>query len=314
MSRQTPVIAIRCDGNAQLASGHLMRCLSIAGELAKRGAEVFFCFADEESERWFRGKEFPREILRSDFRDPRGELPVLAECLRKRQADAILIDHYHVDDSYLAELKERDPELGICVLDDFLSSGRPADLMINYTLPGRAADTPLRQQFREHRMSVRPKVQRIFVSTGGSDPCGMREALTVLLKEILPEAEICIPQGIEEMAAYMASCDLAVSAGGTTVYELCAVGVPTILFTMADNQQVLAESVKNAVENAGDVRSEAGKRYALKKIGTFITMMAGDIGLRTQTSERMKQMTDGHGAERIADRILGLIRSSGTRE
>ncbi|MCR5796546.1 MAG: hypothetical protein K6G63_01315 [Eubacterium sp.] len=34
----------------------------------------------------------------------------------------------------------------------------------------------------------------------------------------------------------MQKCDIAISAAGSTLYELCACGVPTITYTTADNQ------------------------------------------------------------------------------
>lgn len=311
---RTVRIAVRCDGNQELASGHLMRCLSIAEELKQKGAEVFFCFADHTSEEWFRGDAFAREILESDYRSPRSEIPSLVRCLSERGADAVLIDHYHIDDAYLADLKGRMPQVKICVLDDFVSEGRDADLVINYTLPGRAEYAPIRRRFREERMAVRPEIKRVFVSTGGSDPCGMRGEITAIVRDVLPEAQICIPKGIDDMAAYMAECDLAVSAGGTTVYELCAVGVPAILFTMADNQQMLAQGVRDAVENAGDVRSAREKEQTLGRIRVFISRMAHDRELRSDVSGRMRQVTDGYGTQRIADEILRTISQIRTEE
>ena len=35
----------------------------------------------------------------------------------------------------------------------------------------------------------------------------------------------------------MAKCDVAISAAGNTLYELCTVGTPTIFFSYSDNQK-----------------------------------------------------------------------------
>ena len=43
-------IYIRCDGNKEIATGHLMRCLSIATACVDKGAQITFLVADKESE------------------------------------------------------------------------------------------------------------------------------------------------------------------------------------------------------------------------------------------------------------------------
>ena len=44
-----PLVYIRTDGNETIATGHLMRCLSIARALKKRGAAVAFLVSDDTS-------------------------------------------------------------------------------------------------------------------------------------------------------------------------------------------------------------------------------------------------------------------------
>lgn len=40
---------------------------------------------------------------------------------------------------------------------------------------------------------------------------------------------------MSDIENYMKRADVAVSAGGSTLYELCAVGTPTISYALADN-------------------------------------------------------------------------------
>lgn len=42
------------------------------------------------------------------------------------------------------------------------------------------------------------------------------------------DSRIVLHEQVSDMAALMSTCDLAFSAGGTTLYELCAVGVPSV--------------------------------------------------------------------------------------
>ena len=56
----------------------------------------------------------------------------------------------------------------------------------------------------------------------------------------------------------MQEADLAISAGGTTLYELCAVGTPTICYSMADNQldNVRQFEKDGLMYYAGDARQD----------------------------------------------------------
>lgn len=42
----------------------------------------------------------------------------------------------------------------------------------------------------------------------------------------------------KKMSELMQQCDMAVSAAGSTLYELCACGMPTITYVLADNQKL----------------------------------------------------------------------------
>lgn len=43
------MIGIRVDANSKIATGHMMRCLAIAGALKSMGENVIFIVADKES-------------------------------------------------------------------------------------------------------------------------------------------------------------------------------------------------------------------------------------------------------------------------
>lgn len=46
---------------------------------------------------------------------------------------------------------------------------------------------------------------------------------------------------VKDMAGLMTACQLAVTAGGTTIYELSVLGVPFVCFSYAENQEGLTE-------------------------------------------------------------------------
>jgi spore coat polysaccharide biosynthesis predicted glycosyltransferase SpsG len=114
--------------------------------------------------------------------------------------------------------------------------------------------------------------------------------------------KVHIHSGVKDMAALMASCDLAVSAGGTTLCELCAVGVPTVSYLMAENQRTAVETfaANELIPYAGDIRDP----FTLDNILMFMTRMSQNAEARKKSSHTMRAFLDGLGAERIAKALL----------
>lgn len=114
---------------------------------------------------------------------------------------------------------------------------------------------------------------------------------------------ICIHKNISNMSDYMRTCELAVSASGTTLLELCACGIPTICFSFADNQMEFAASMDNygAVCYVGDAREEENIE---RIICMRLTELAGQEKLRKRQAACMEALVDGRGAERIADFLI----------
>ena len=364
-----PDIWIRTDGNEKIATGHLMRCLSIARACAMQKKQVVFLTADTQSETLLRERfDFPLEFniqcLHSDYQDMDQELPTLRRIIQKSRTPAerslsknkswILVDSYYVTASYLEALKE----LGqVAYLDDLVSFPYPADCIVNYDILKNSkpdcynmaalcllgADyAPLRLQFQNVTYTVRQHIKHILISTGGTDPFQMTEKL---LQNILAHPQqktesnrlsesalsnyhyhiitsclnsrydmlinlssmhpnIHIYENVQDMASLMAQCDLAVSAGGTTLYELCAVGVPTISFAMTDNQLSAVQTFASSdiIPYAGDIRIDIDG--VLDVICRFLEEKEMPYSKRLELSNKMRSFVDGYGASRIAETLV----------
>lgn len=239
---------------------------------------------------------------------------------------------------YIDDLKKFDYKVDLVinydieVPEDFYSAG--------VKLLG-AEYSPIREQFGQNDYVIRERAKRAFLSAGGTDPYHvlgniLKEAyfddspcrgvldftglecdvivgalFDANYKKELSEMAAKIPtihlhESVDNMADIMKECDFAVSAGGTTLYELCAVGVPTVVFSMADNQVefVKAFDEKGAAKYAGDVRKD---RRLVQKIVTWGTAAVENPGFRKRMSDMARSLIDGKGAERIADAILEQI-------
>lgn len=213
-----------------------------------------------------------------------------------------------------------------------------------YSAPNKllgAMYAPLRKQFDNISYDVIPVAKRALLSAGGTDPY---HVLGDILKEIyvndstcrrIPDFEafscdvivgalfeesyvqelrelaakypaITLHESVSNMADLMKSCDFAVSAGGTTLYELCAVGVPTVVFSMADNQIEFVRSFDDfgAVKYAGDVRED---NRIVHKIVAWGIAAVEDRDFRKKMSDTARNLIDGDGANKIAHAIIDII-------
>lgn len=113
---------------------------------------------------------------------------------------------------------------------------------------------------------------------------------------------------VQDMAGLMAQCDLAVTAGGTTIYELAAVGVPFLCFSYAENQEALTEYIGRK-QIAGYCGAwHKGKEAVLEALKTQMAVCRSKA-VREHMSWEEKRMTDGDGAARCVE----LIRSCAGR-
>lgn len=111
---------------------------------------------------------------------------------------------------------------------------------------------------------------------------------------------------VQDMAGLMAKCDLAVTAGGTTIYELAAVGVPFLCFSYAENQEALTEYIgrKQIAGYCGTWHK--GKEAVLEALETQMAACRSKA-VREHMSQEEKRMTDGGGAARCAELIRSCV-------
>jgi UDP-2,4-diacetamido-2,4,6-trideoxy-beta-L-altropyranose hydrolase len=181
----------------------------------------------------------------------------------------------------------------------------------------------LRREFLPARPANRvhaPRANRIFVTLGGgdSDNCSRTILEAVALIEGLttiavvgpnnpraPELEqlaqrgdgrIAVRRNPPDMPQLMAWADLAVSAAGTTCWELAFMGLPMLLVMLAENQRPNAICLDElgVAENLGwhDELSEDKVRAAVMQI-------LDDPTLRASMSQKGLALVDGRGANRI---------------
>ena len=209
---------------------------------------------------------------------------------------------------------------------DYKSRTPPAANVL--TGPQYALLRPEFSALRETSMETRthPKLQHLLISLGGVDKNNMTEhVLNALCHCDLP-AEFCIVVvmganapwlakvqarakimpcktevliNAENMAQLMVRSDLAITAIGGTIWELCTLGLPTISIPIADNQEEngSALSAKNAT-----IRIDAA---AIQEnlIAAFAWVKVESNLLEIQTNA--SKICDGLGTKRVASILMG---------
>lgn len=335
-------IGIRADINETVATGHFMRCATIADELVRKGAEVIFYSADDGVASFATERGFSYKVLGSRWDDLNSEILLLGSM---KECDAILLDTYYVTREYFDALRELGPK--IIYIDDIHKFHYKADAIINYS-PSYAeydykgeyeADgtrlclgtdyVPLRPQFSTYNdIDHEGSDFRIFITSGGMDTFGICEKIirnireldagfkivllagrsykiSDYLKSLVKESFLEIYQNVSDVASIMRSCDIGITPAGTTLYELSACKVPSISYTFTDNQMADAHffDQKGLIAYCGDFRN-GEKQFTdslNEKIADLKTKTAAQ---RRALGNRMHDMIDGRGAERIAEAIL----------
>ena len=249
----------------------------------------------------------------------------------------ILVDSYYVTDEYLKELRSFGV---VVLMDDMGKKKYPADAVINYNVTACPKDyrrhyegtgtklllgsayVPVREQFLNRNYQIREEAKTVLITSGGGDSENIAGRLLQALfdenmefhvtagrfnphYETLKQLEdrhknIYLHCNVSDMAGLMAAADIAVTAGGSTIYELASLGVPFICFSCAENQEPLTEYIHahNIAGFGGAFHRDSAA--AMTRTSSLFRELITDADLRRQYHRSEKELADGHGAERLA--------------
>lgn len=172
------------------------------------------------------------------------------------------------------------------------------------------------------------KVRRIIVLTGGADVAALAPRFVRAFRSVAEapircdvvigpasrsaELAIAAAQGDERIAmhvdppdpgALMASADLALSAGGTTCWELCYLGSPMVLVAAAENQRRITTGLASAgaAVDLGWHEDLTDDMLARALVGVL-----RDGYLRVKLAARSRTLVDGRGG----DRVVAILREA----
>jgi UDP-2,4-diacetamido-2,4,6-trideoxy-beta-L-altropyranose hydrolase len=183
---------------------------------------------------------------------------------------------------------------------------------------------------------VRDNVEEIMMTTGGSDPYNMTgKLLNIFLKSdcfsrikfnvlvgggfttsrelinlshisdqvVLYSTTVVDTSGLirhSTISEMMLRSDIAIAAGGSTLYEFAACGVPVLAFVLAENQQFLVEKMAQLeyIINLGWYN-----QICEKQIVDSINYLMSNYAARSKMSSKCLDLVDGLGTERIVKEL-----------
>ncbi len=273
-------ISILTEGSSTYGFGHIVRCTSFYDELEQKGYQVqFFIAGDNTVENIL--KERCYTIL-----NWHGKIPeIIAEL---NNYDAVILDSLYLKQDDIDVLCNQN--FVILTIDDYLRNKYTNAIILDWTINSNvynkhqhnekdnqlfigAENAIVRKSFFEKNnlSKINNSIEDVLIIMGGTDIRNLTKPIVNLLLdkyqninlhviyknqiEVKPEDQNRIKGysnlNATELRDVMLKCDIAISAGGQTLYELATVGLPTIVIKVIDNQN---EDI-NGWEKAGLISS-----------------------------------------------------------
>jgi len=107
---------------------------------------------------------------------------------------------------------------------------------------------------------------------------------------------ITIRRDVSDMATLMSEADVAISAAGSTCWELCFLGLPSILLDVAANQTAVALELcrQECALYAG-----SASNISVAELARSVETLVRSRERRQSLSHRCRQLVDGLGAQRV---------------
>jgi len=333
-------VAIRADGSPNIGTGHIQRCLALSSQLQKEGMEVLFITKGNKLIKAKIKQEGFEVVELNDNLNLEEDLEHTVKTIKNSKVDGLITDSYEFDEKYLTKLKKEirllvsiDDLAEISFPSDIVINQNIFAKELTYRSTGKTKFVLgpqyalMRKEFSNFRKrKINEKVQNMLVTLGGSDPFNLTPRILSGLDKMGEDFSITavighffnnvseIERVVEkmdkkvefihsspQMANLMLSSDLAITGGGTTLYELAATGTPALAFCLADNQ---CKNVKGMAKVGTVIDMGWGSEFNEENFYKKISGLMKDYMLRTKMSKLGQELVDGKGTSRCTEVIL----------
>jgi len=344
-------IYFRCDSSSDIGSGHVIRCLTLANFLKKKGLFATFICKETEGNLFDVILKYNHNLVvlsnnnnKNIWEDDAQEIIDKIKDFNSSK-DWMVVDHYFLNKDWETRISSKFYKLFI--IDDLCDRPHCGNILLNQNyLPGIRSQYKkilssktkmllgpkyalLSPEYKATRKLIKinkkKKLQRVIIFFGASDNKKLTiKCLSVLSKLNLKLLKIDIVIGlankkkklIEEitdkidnatlhvqipsLCNLMKNADFYLGSGGTTTWERCCLGLPSIVISTSDNQVRQNEYLfkKGVIKYLGKAES-----VSEENIRTALLMFADGYD-STKMSIKALKITNGNGVELVSKEFL----------
>ena len=331
-----PQAIFRCDGGLAIGAGHLSRCLTLADALAETGWSSLF-LVNEAAPAVLPRLARSQHTVKFLAEDACYSAPDIA-------AELLVIDHYGLDADFERAcrakaalvmaiddmpLREHDCDVLLNQNSEVRQAGNVKLYLCGRMYALLAPGFALHREASLRRRQSAARVERIFISFGSSDPdnlagraaqaigdAGLSVAMDIAVSSASPNAEslrsLAVRPGsrirlhfdADNIPLLMEQADIAIGAAGTTTWERCCLGLPSLIYACADNQAEIAATVEASGAGLLLGRSTAFDEAVLTNA---LRDLMEQATRRRTISKRAAGLCDGGGTMRVVSAITSLV-------
>ena len=343
-------IYFRCDSSSDIGSGHVIRCLTLANFLKKKGLFTTFICKETEGNLFDVILKHNHNLVvlsnnkKNIWEDDAQEIIDKIKDFNSSK-DWMVVDHYFLNKDWETRISSKLYKLFI--IDDLCDRPHYGNILLNQNyLPGIRSQYKkilssktkillgpkyalLSPEYKATRKLIKinkkKKLQRVFIFFGASDDkeqtikclsilsklnfkllkidivIGLANKKKKLIEEITDKIDnATLHVQIPSLCNLMKNADLYLGSGGTTTWERCCLGLPSIVISTSGNQVRQNEYLfkKGVIKYLGKAES-----VSEENIRTALLMFAEGYD-STKMSKKALKITNGNGAELVSKEFL----------
>ena len=331
-------LAIRADGGPEIGYGHLIRSNALSEEVLSRGHKVTLATTRPEPAQ----SVFPDSVAITELPSRGNPEPFVSWIDANQPdvvvTDSYPIDTDYqsaIRDRVPLVVIQDDARHTICA--DLFINGNLYATELDYEFVGSKPETCLganyvllRKEIRdwaEKEPPWRERPERALVIMGGSDianlmPTAIRafdgfdihvdgivgpgfsqsqeQSVRAAADEV--DSNASVERDPDDLVERMFQADFAVSTSSSTTYELLGLGTPIISIPVVDNQEPIAQSLR---EHEGGI--VLGRMPGNEEVQDAVFQYMSNIELREQHHIIGQKLVDGKGTVRVANKIENIV-------
>jgi CMP-N-acetylneuraminic acid synthetase/spore coat polysaccharide biosynthesis predicted glycosyltransferase SpsG len=319
-------IIFRVEGYKELGLGHIYNCITLAFSMIEHDILLVISEKSIEGIEKIRETHLPYKIIKND-RD-------IDKIIKDFKPDIWVNDCLNTTKEYIESLKSKIKR--VVTIEDLGSGIEVADAVINalydsvnnkHVYSGYKY-VCLRDEFQaEQPVKFSEKVKNVLIMFGGTDPANLNKMLynSILkfsekYKDIkfnfitgigydnekngvitLEDKNIYVYPNVPRVTKYMKHADLAITSQGRTIFELAAMGVPSIVLSQNKREQThLFARLEHGFLNLG-----IGKEVDQDLLENTLDWLINTKAIRKNMYDLMLSYQLKEGLQRVKNIIIG---------